>query len=748
LKNNKNTYELRFEEIIASGLPLDEAAIVVTEMYLDDKPARRGKHALRTADRNAAFWSCPFLGRLSPEVYAADTFVLALARYLGQEHTANFKLVQHIAAVAPDTVRRAVQYSGLVLRQDSERWKEIEQLAGIDAIELGELLRICHRFDHAHRDRVAEVERLRKPIIELSPLELLSYASLYAFEHLLTRVSCQAASDSDTQAVWDAVNDIMAWKLQTSTEQAFRLTDAILGRSLHAHLAPFLFPSTDLPRPREDIYQALRCLVAAQIELNSFLSRSVDAFCYDDSIRFEFDGADLVIVECDSEAREAWKRNGDKLARLHNYWFYRALDKFVASGMATQQIGRPENYEMNRFAFIKAIRIQLQLTEVYGLDESVLTDAGLRVSLFQALLSLELMTAFYNVDFVLPYTHYLSETGNWRLALGRLAMEGLQQGLQNRFPITWSERTTKIEAIRPWTVSEEFPRGHAKAAEAILDFWTSDLGVLSARLRGGGPGLIPELYERPILKMGRYLFQLPWVVAMQNNASAAINNLRRIGVRRAEAGGETRCIEQRLAKCFEERGFRVCLNYQPARTASNDPGEVDLICARDEHLLVLEIKSTFLRRSLKDAWLHKTTTLRKAGLQLRRKVEAVQAALASDTDLALALGLGKDIEMPVVRGWIVDTSIEHDHEFFSGFMKVSLEEVLIALRDDRHLLSDPEGLFSNQRVDVDSNALAETQVISTLYPNGFSGNYFINIIEQQAVWASEMGNVQSIMRPP
>ena len=40
----------------------------------------------------------------------------------------------------------------------------------------------------------------------------------------------------------------------------------------------------------------------------------------------------------------------------------------------------------------------------------------------------------------------------------------------------------------------------------------------------------------------------------------------------------------------------------------------------------------------------------------------------------------------MIQGWIVDTSIECDHQRFCGFLKVSLEEVLIALRDDRHLL--------------------------------------------------------------
>jgi hypothetical protein len=256
------------------------------------------------------------------------------------------------------------------------------------------------------------------------------------------------------------------------------------------------------------------------------------------------------------------------------------------------------------------------------------------------------------------------------------------------------------------------------------------------QLRGGGPTLTPDLFERPVLKMGRYLFQLPWMLTMQNNASAAINNLRRIGARRTGAKCETQRMENRLATLFKERGFHVCLNYQPEKTIENDPGEIDIICARDGQLLVLEIKSTFLRRSVKDAWLHKTTTLRKAGLQLRRKVEAVKAELASNAKLALSLGIGKENGMPFVRGWIVDTCIEHDHEFFSGFLKVSLEEVLIALRDDRHLLNDPHGWLTDRVVDVNDDALLKAQVTSRLYPDGFSGGRFIDVILRQTVWAT------------
>jgi len=111
-----------------------------------------------------------------------------------------------------------------------------------------------------------------------------------------------------------------------------------------------------------------------------------------------------------------------------NYWFYRALDAFAASDMATAVIGRPENHEANRVAYIKAMRTRLQLTEVYGVETSVLAaESGRRVDLFTTLLSLELMTAFFTVDYMQPYARHLNDTGNWRMALARLGFAGLLQ---------------------------------------------------------------------------------------------------------------------------------------------------------------------------------------------------------------------------------------------------------------------------------------------------------------------------------
>lgn len=175
------------------------------------------------------------------------------------------------------------------------------------------------------------------------------------------------------------------------------------------------------------------------------------------------------------------------------------------------------------------------------------------------------------------------------------------------------------------------------------------------------------------------------------------------------------------------------LNWKPPR-GEDDPGEVDVIATLGQHLFVLEVKSTFLRRSQQEAWLHASSTLRKAGRQLQRKLAAVSQAIGSDLKFRTSLGLTEPPPLHQQRGWIVDTCIECDRQRFAGFPKVSIEEVLIALRDDRHLLNDPEGLLSgtydtDQSVEDDMHPSAWT-----LYPEAFRVERFIEVIEAEAVW--------------
>lgn len=725
-----NAYQERYCEQIASGISGGDAAILVAEQYLDGKPRRSGKHKITQSERDAEFWSAKFLAQQPPEIWGLEVMVLALSRYLDQERIGAPHLLSSIAQSQPSTICRAIRYARMVYRPKLARLTELREIANFSS-EIREQCLIVDIFVDAYELRQAEINKWQLVLADLSPFELLIYASLFAFEHLIPVQLVGREWGTRDETTWYALTDLIAWKLTTSPDTRIRLSEKQIGVSMAKHLAPFLFPRRSGLPPRFDLLEAFKAMLAAQVEMNEFISRSVDAHSYDDAVRFISRGERLEIEMVDPSIRTRWERDGERMRLCHGYWFYRALHEFASSEIANHQIGTPENAEANRLAFIRALRTQLELDEVYGIDDAVVLESGEHVDLFQALLSLELTSAFFQQDFLVKYISLLAESGNSIAALSELALQGLMDGMQIRFPLTWSEREQKIRSIVGWTVSEKSPKGSLPMAASILDFWTNDWVALAARLRSSTPGLIPEILERPFLKMGGYFVQLPWVTGLQNNSTAAINNLRRLGARRTEAREETSRIEERLGKLFVSHGFKVIQGFHPNPDAYPEVGEIDLICARDGVALVIEVKSSFRRRSEREAWLHGKTTLRKAGQQLRRKVGAINRMLETEPGGLPELG---GTSVCIVQGIIADTSIEHDHERFNGFLKVSVEEVLIALRDDRELLADPIRILGKSDGQPRAESPADEQTPGTLYPDGFNAQRFIEVLENELVW--------------
>ena len=735
-----NYFENMLHRLSDQGVPLPVAVEQVAHAYVDGKPLRAGKKKLTRRERDSLFWSSNVVKDCPPDAWNAEGMGLALARYLGQDPVGADGLTDRVARDAPDALIRAVRHSGLVHRPKSPRRAELKQAAA-ESESVNELCRVLDLFDLARRERQGNVDALKERLAQLSVLDFLLYASLYAFAVLVPRdfkaKALAPPAGANLQLAWDALDDLLAWKLAGASGSSLKLTDDSIGRSIAQHLRPLLF-EPGAPNASDAIQnlRAFRALMDAQIELNEFTARSADAFCYDDGIRFERRGDRLEIVEVDPAARTAWRNDGLKLERLHRYWFCRAMDEYVAyvaSDPSRWTIGRPENADANRLAWLRALQAQLRLREAYGVDDEVNAESGQTVNLFQALLSLNLMSVFFQQEFLAAFADRLDASGDWVTALQRLVMDGLREGLQNRFPLTWSDRDSKESNITGWTVTASEPEGNPRMASAILDFWTYDMVAMAERLQRNETGLQPQLFERPMLKFGRTFVQLPWVVGLQNNSSAAINNLRRLGARRGHARDEARRIEAGLARLLDMRGFSTLLNWNPPRGVE-DPGEVDLIATDGRHLFVIEVKSTFLRSSQRETWQHATTTLRKAGHQLRRKIEAVSMAIAADPEFRALLRLTEDQAPTQCHGWIADTSIECDHQRFEGFLKVSIEELLIALRDDRHLMNDSEGLLAGNYGEARSRGADTSRATWTLYPDGFTAERFIEVIETEAVW--------------
>ncbi|WP_372880850.1 hypothetical protein [Psychromonas sp.] len=724
-----NYFEQKFTTLTDNGFSIDDSAIEVIEVYLSGKPVKSKKQ--KSVNNNQLFWSSKFLWDLSDNVLKSEAFTLALAKYFTIDNCSNFSLLESLAHKAPNVVRKGLRCSELVLRPNSRKWIEAKQLAERVPNALHELINICKAFQRAHNDRLELVAKHHEPFKALTVFELLSYSSVYAFKYLFDNPDALDGSVISTDERFRALKKLVEWKLSIAEPNSFTLTDSVIGKSLKRHQSPLVFPSQDDSSIPEFYLYHFEKLMQAQVELDGFLSRSVTPFCFDDECEYYFDGDQLGMHNHSDVSHQVWLLNGKKQSLIDGYWLNRGLQEFIDRGLAGGMIGSAENHEDNQTAYIKSLGAYLQLSEIYGLNKSVQTDNGLKVDIHQALLSLELMIAFYNKDYIEVFAQNLHKTGDWQVSLGLLALSGLidPANMQNRFPITWQNWKQKAQNIVGWTVSDTFPKGNIKAAEAILDFWTLDFKKWSAQLKANNHENLPQLTERPIFKIGHYSVQLPWMMANQLTNVNVINTLRRFANKRSELHSETSRIETNLGNQFRKRGFTVIESYHPERTEGFNPGEIDLICVLDNTVLVLEVKSTYRRNSKREVLRYKHTTLRKAGQQIKSKTEAVKSLLETDETFRELIGI-KNPGDPNVIGWIADTSLEYDHEYFNGFLKVSVEELHIALRDEAEMLVD-----FMEELNVKQDLVKETQ---SLYPTGFSAKGFVEVITLSKLWAAKL----------
>lgn len=691
------------QQLANKSQALDEAL----HHFLDQRPA--GKNLSRL-DRATGLAAAPFW-READVVNASELSALAMSRILRYESAISVELLEQLSHAVPDTLRWAIRYSRLFTRTDSALWTLLRDR--VQGEEWRIFIGVCDRLLAQLQPFDQLIQRAQKQLAYLSLLETLSYLSVLAYERLVPAAPDDPAGDS-----WRVYSRVISHKLTTCSEEDFNLNEVRLAQSLRRHLSPIIFPSPAITQECADNLEAFRVLLAATKERMDYES-SIDWFCFDPECRYQLDFGKPVIYNETEDGTRTWRRTEQKFQALRYYWMNRGFREFIERGMAGIQIGGKENHELNALAYLKAVRGELQLEEMYGLDEEIELAGGGRARLFQTLLASELHSAFFQSAYVQPFQKHYAEFGTVSKALSKLAFNGLVDG-ENRFPMTWAEEDQKIKRTTGWTVCRNYPQGSKLAAKAILDFWTSDLKALASSLKEQPQFLVPTLSERPFYKIGRYNFQFPWVVAQQDNLTPMVNNLRRIGARRAGQMSETRRIELRLADQLRQRGFAVEVGYQPERLEQEDPGEIDLICYRDGLALLLEVKSGYIRTNLREIWLHRTNTLRQAARQLRRKRSAVVAALTRDELLREKLGCSDPNPGSHLKAWIVDTSIELDQQCVDGFLVVSLEALQVILRDERQLL-------------LDVNQVPQKGT-DTMFPDGFSAARFVQVVESGEVW--------------
>lgn len=700
----QNVYQAALDRSNESHMALDECI----QHFLDQRPFNGKKY--NNKDRAIAFASSTFLRDIEA-IASAKKVSLALAKVLQYEDAITHEQLDFLAANTPDVLQWAIRYSKLFTREDALLWGYLK--ANHNTREWDKFFYVCNELNAVlkpFKNRINEIET------ELSALNLVSffsYLSVLAYDKLIDIEQLERY-----QKIYQR---IILNRLKKSTVQDFAITDMSIAMNLKSDLSPIIFPSGAISSYCKKNLALFAELIDATGELLDY-EDSLDWFAFDEECSYTDQPFRPVIFNTSDQGSIEWQKTNKKLKLLWNYWMKRAADEFINRGLHEHQIGLAKNHDLNQLAYMKAIRSELVLKEVYGFSDKLGTDSGVQIDLFQFMLFAELNSVFFQKEYIDEFKAIYQTNGSLFQSLSMLAFNGLVNGMQNRFPMTWSTIENKVNGLVGWSVSPEFPRGNKNITKAIIDSWTVDLKELS----GDNLNVIPRLNERPYYKIGSYLFQFPWVVGLQNNVNSAVNNFRRVGARRKGIQKETNRIELRVGDLLRQKGMNVVCGYCPKSTEGQEnPGEIDVIAYADDALLLIEVKSGYIRSSQQEAWLHKTGTLRKAAWQLRRKETALRNALLSDKKLREQLNFQQDQLPKIHKSWIVDTSLEFDGQEIDGFLVTALETMIIALRDEKSLLNDFAEIAEDEKPD---------EVGTSFYQPSFKITEFIRIIESGQVW--------------
>src|SRR5687767_4964933 len=107
------------------GLSPTAAASLVFEVYLDGKPRLSSALKHGPAELDIMLWERDYLYSLPPETWDTQAAILALTRYMHSTQFSNLRLMEHLATLAPASLRKAVRYSGLALQNNPLRRSEI-----------------------------------------------------------------------------------------------------------------------------------------------------------------------------------------------------------------------------------------------------------------------------------------------------------------------------------------------------------------------------------------------------------------------------------------------------------------------------------------------------------------------------------------------------------------------------------------------------------------------------------------------
>jgi len=686
-------YEKRFDYTIKElKYTKEDALIEIVQFYLEDKPKKIKNEKISQIERDEWFWGSDFLQQNKSTFLKSNLYALALKKNLKNKTLFNLEMIKDSAAVNSSALRQAIKYSKIFLEKNNANYIQLKQI--LDTKEFVEFFEICDKVENHYCNLQQHVKEQENLLLSYGYVDLLFLISFSTLKHAHIQLDTMNPSYLSiygmtlTKMVQDRISQPDRRKKTIDQRQLFDKEKKYFMQKIANNEVPEELESF------EKIYEAYEILTL-------FEQNILYSFLYDENYQSVLLEDKVTLSPVDMNKHIKTEMHSEKLQGMFKYYEEVAMTLF-ADGFKENYRGKEENYDMNFYQELLHFQTLTIMYEIYGLDFDIFIDNDKTLDLAELIYSGYALSMFYAFEFLMVYTPILQKNHkeNFWQSHREIVIHSTTTHKKNRFPLIY-KTINKV-------VSEIHGNQQIDFGDKIIDFWSHDL-----KKEKTNNIKYPTLFEKPFIKIDDFVFTFPWLMSFSGTSpDIFINSLLRVHSNRLELmeNGKKNNVrqeevvrsEKRLAEFFEKLGFAVENGYKHSEAKKYGTQEMDIVASRDGHLFILELKSTYMRESFESNWEHKTRSLRKAGYQLQKRKKYIEKLLKeNDQEFMNKFGRPEHIHT-----WIVDTSFESDHEYFSGSLKVSTFEVKYALNEAN----------------------------DEFYPNGFNVDMFIKNIESEKLW--------------
>lgn len=694
----KNYYEEKFDSLFTEFDPKKALEKIVEDLLYKSSQPKYFDYK----NKFDMFWQSNFIKLLTVDEVRSENYILALSQYIRYTITDRNICINYLKLDIQSFIL-AVRYSGIILNSEHDSWgilKEISQ--EFDSEELCGFIQTVTHLQLQYKHRLAVYEDIQNKL-NIGQITAMSFSSLYAYEYLVPNkdffqlpYQFDPEEKNSAEVVWRAFDEI----IKTSRKNTKKLTEKSLALALKFKMIPFLL-GEGMTSELQLQYDLFKKLVAIKVELINYKRNVLESFSFDSTVKYILKNESLSYLN-QRNVKDNWL---EKHSLLLNYWLIVGSQRLFDSDYIYRILPTGDNLEANAIALSKAFGVKEQLKQIYGIE--YLKVDNVHLDLFDVMMMLSLSQAHYLKDHIHKFEQFLSDSNFNLEALSKLMMHGFIIG-ENRMPMTFALENDKSKKMSSW-ITEGSNNQKLKQMKKILKFWSFDLYDENDQ---------STYMQKPFYRIDDFIFQFPWLTAFQNLNTAMINYVRKLHKNRLELKSETDQIELNLAEKLDRIGFQVFCQYVPSEV---NAGEIDLIAMYDNHVIVAEVKSTYIRSSIQEIYEYKKFVLNKASYQLDNKVEYIKRHFLSRHF--------EDINDVIIHSWIIDTTLEFDHEYFGNHLKVSLDEIIIT--------SNCESEFMQKLVDEQFDIEKDEVKIDPIQ--------FLESIEKNTFWSKQLGNYDHYM---